>query len=87
MSLVNSREYIYIYIYIYCGGQLTLGLLFRLRGLGLWPNNPVREQEHIRGLTIKEEMEWYHGKRQSIYVVDLTVSEEGVHLSTSVRGG
>ena len=40
----------------YCGGQLTLELLFRLRGLGLWPNNLVRGRERIRGLLDKEEM-------------------------------
>ena len=70
-----------------CGGQLTPELLFRLRGLGLWPNNPVRGREHIRGLSDKEEMKWYYGKRQSIFVVDLIVSKEDVHLGTSVRGG
>ena len=79
-----KKQEVYIYI---CGGQLTPGSLFRLRGLGLWPNNSVRGREHIRGLTVKEKMEWYHEKRQSISMVDLTVSEEGVHLSTSVRGG
>ena len=67
-----------------CGGQLTPKLLFKLRGLGLWPNNPVRGREHIRGLSDKEKMKWYYGKRQSVFVVDLTVSEEDVHLGTSV---
>ena len=70
-----------------CGGQLIPELLFRLRGLGLWPNNPVRGRENIRGLSDKEEMKWYYRKRQSIFVVDLIVSEEDVHLRTSVRGG
>ena len=70
-----------------CGGQLTPELLFRLKGLGLWPNNPFRGREHIRELSDKEEMKWYYGKRQSIFVVDLTESEEDVHLGTSVRGG
>ena len=70
-----------------CGDQLTPELLFRLRGLGLWPNNPVRGREHIRGLSDKEEMKWYYGKRQSIFVVDLTDSKEDVHLGTSIRGG
>ena len=37
-------------------GQLTPKLLFKLRGLGLWPNNPVRGREHIRELLVKEEM-------------------------------
>ena len=49
--------------------------------------NPVRGRENIRGLSDKEEMKWYYGKRQNIFVVDLTVSEEDVHLETSVRGG
>ena len=70
-----------------CGGQLTPELLFRLRELGLWPNNLVRGREHIRGLSDKEEIKWYYGKRQSILVVDLTVSEEDVYLGTSARGG
>ena len=54
--------YLNIYIYnkiniiYYCGGQLIPEVLFKLRGLGLWPNNPVREREHIRGQPIKEEM-------------------------------
>ena len=39
-----------------CGDQLTLEVLFRLRGLGLWPNNPIRGQGHIRGRSITEEM-------------------------------
>ena len=38
----------------YCGGQLTPELLFRLRGLGLWPNNPFRGRERIRGLSDKK---------------------------------
>ena len=71
----------------YCGGQLTSELLFRLRWLGPWPNNPVRGREHIRGLSDKEEMKLYYGKRQSIFVVGLTVSKEDVHLGTSVWGG
>ena len=74
------------FIYM-CGDQLTPELLFRLRRLGLWPNNPVRGRERIRGLSDKKEMKWYYGKRPSIFVVDLTVSEEDVHLGTSVRGG
>ena len=44
------------FFYRNCGGQLTPELLFRLRGLGLWPNNPVRGREHIRGLSVKEKM-------------------------------
>ena len=47
---------IFKFEYDVCGGQLTPGVLFRLRGLGLWPNNPVRGREHIRGLPVKEEM-------------------------------
>ena len=39
-----------------CGDQLTLEVLFRLRGLGLWPNNPIRGRGHIRGRSITEEM-------------------------------
>ena len=32
-------------------------------------------------------MKLCYGKRPSIFVVDLTVFEEDVHLETSVRGG
>ena len=39
-----------------CGDQLTLEVLFRLRGLGLWPNNPVRGRGRIQGRSVKEEM-------------------------------
>ena len=39
-----------------CGDQLTPEVLFRLRGLDLWPNNPVRERGKIQGLSVKEEM-------------------------------
>ena len=46
----------YVFFYRNCGGQLTPELLFRLRGLGLWPNNLVRGREHIRGLSVKEKM-------------------------------
>ena len=40
----------------YCGDKLTPEVLFKLRGLGLWPNNPVRGREHIRGQPVKEKM-------------------------------
>ena len=36
----------------YCEGQLIPEVLFRLRGLGRWPNNPVQG----RGRSVKEEM-------------------------------
>ena len=48
----------------YCGGQLTPKLLFRLRGLGLWPNNPVRGREHIRGLSDKKRWNGIMGRGQ-----------------------
>ena len=40
----------------YCGGQLIPEVLFRLRELDLWPNNPVRGRGHVRGRSVKEEM-------------------------------
>ena len=43
--------------YTHCWDQLPLKVLFRLNGLGLWPNDPVRRRRHIRGLSTKEEME------------------------------
>ena len=46
----------FIQSFTFCGGQLTPKLQFRLRGLGLWPNNLVRGRGHIQGLPIKEEM-------------------------------
>ena len=51
----NKMKYVFFF-YRNCGGQLTPELLFRLRGLGLWPNNLVRGREHIRGLSVKEKM-------------------------------
>ena len=48
--------FIYIYIYNY-GDQLPLEVLFRLDRLGLWPNDPVQERGHVRGRSIKVEME------------------------------
>ena len=36
---------------------MTPEVLFRLRGLGLWPNNPLRGWGRIRGRSVKEEME------------------------------
>ena len=41
----------------YCGDQLPLEVLFRLNGLGLWPNDPVRGRRHIRGRSTKVEVE------------------------------
>ena len=39
-----------------CGDQSTPEILFRLKGLGLWPNNPVRGRGHIRGQSVTKEM-------------------------------
>ena len=41
----------------YCGDQLPLEVLFRLNGLGLWPNDSVQGRRHIRGWLIKVEVE------------------------------
>ena len=41
----------------YCGDQLPLEVLFRLNGLGMWPNDPVRGRRHIRGRSTKVEVE------------------------------
>ena len=38
-------------------GPVVSGVLFRLNGLGLWPNDPVRERRHIRGRLTKVEVE------------------------------
>ena len=38
-------------------GPVASGVLFRLNGLGLWPNGPVRECKHIRGQSTKVEVE------------------------------
>ena len=40
-----------------CGDQLPLKVLFRLDRLGLWPNDPVQEREHVRGQLTRVEME------------------------------
>ena len=38
-------------------GSVILGVLFGLNGLGLWPIDPVRKCRHIRGRSIKVEVE------------------------------
>ena len=42
---------------IYLWGPIISGVLFRLNGLGLWPNDPVRGHKHIRGQSTREEVE------------------------------
>ena len=54
--------------YTHCWDQLPLKVLFRLNGLGLWPNDPVRGRKRIRGRLIKVEMEIaLQEKLKSIY--------------------
>ena len=38
-------------------GLVAFGVLFRLNGLGLWPNDLVRGRRHIRGRSTKVEVE------------------------------
>ena len=38
-------------------GPVASRVLFRLNGLGLWPNDPVRGRRHIRGQSTKVEVE------------------------------
>ena len=38
-------------------GSVVFGVLFRLNGLGLWPNDPVQGRRHIRGWSTKVEVE------------------------------
>ena len=38
-------------------GPVVSGVLFRLNGLDLWPNDPVRGRRHIQGRTTKVEVE------------------------------
>ena len=38
-------------------GPVISGVLFRLNGLGLWPNDPVQGRRHIRGRLTKVEVE------------------------------
>ena len=52
----NTKTIYEVWSNVRCGGQLNPEVLFRLRGLGLWPNNPVRGREYIRGQSVKEEM-------------------------------
>ena len=56
MLITYVYKIVLFYVYYNYGDQLTLEVLFRLRGLGLWPNNPVRGRGQIRGLLVKEEM-------------------------------
>ena len=41
----------------YLWGPVASGVLFRLNGLGLWPNDLVQGRRHIRGRSIKVEVE------------------------------
>ena len=41
----------------YLWGPVASGVLFRLNGLGLWPNDLVQGRIHIRGRSIKVEAE------------------------------
>ena len=38
-------------------GPVAPKVLFRLNGLGLWPNDPVQGHRHIRGRSTKVEVE------------------------------
>ena len=38
-------------------GLVISGVLFRLNGLGLWPNDPVRGRRHVQGRSTKVEAE------------------------------
>ena len=38
-------------------GPVVPGVLFRLNGLGLWPNDSVQGRRHIRGQLAKVEVE------------------------------
>ena len=38
-------------------GLVVAGVLFRLNGLGLWPNDSVQGRRHIRGRSTKVEVE------------------------------
>ena len=38
-------------------GPIISGVLFRLNGLGLWPNNPIRGHKHIQGQLTRVEVE------------------------------
>ena len=38
-------------------GPVVSGVLFRLNGLGLWPNDPVQGRIHIQGRSTKVEVE------------------------------
>ena len=41
----------------YLWGPVASGVLFRLNGLGLWPNDPVQGCRHIRGRSTKVKVE------------------------------
>ena len=38
-------------------GPVVSGVLFRLNGLSLWPNDPIRGRKHIRGRSTNVEVE------------------------------
>ena len=53
---------------IYLWGPIISGVLFRLNGLGLWPNDPVRGHKHIRGRLTRVEVEMaLQGEMKGIY--------------------
>ena len=49
-------------------GPVISRVLFRLNGLGLWPNDPIRGRRHVRGQLTKVEMEMaFHEELKVIY--------------------
>ena len=42
---------------LFLWGPIISGVLFRLNGPGLWPNDPVRGHKYIRGRSTKVEVE------------------------------
>ena len=46
-----------IFFLILMWGPIISRVLFRLNGLGLWPNNPVQGHKHIRGRLTRVEVE------------------------------
>ena len=58
-------------------GPVASEVMFRLNGLGLWPNDPVQGCRHIRGRLTKVEVEI---ALQKLFIIDLNLSEVKSHL-------
>ena len=68
-------------------GPVISGVLFRLNGLGLWPNDPVRGHRRVRERSTKVEAEMVlQEELKVIYDRPKPIRGES-HLGIFIRGG